>query len=122
MKKTLLITSIGCLLSFTVLSQAKPFYTQYILNNYILNPAITGIENYTDVKASYRNQWAGITGAPVTTYLTIHAPLGKRDFRTGANSFAVPGQNPAGPKAWDEYAVSQPHHGIGLTAINDKTG
>ncbi|HRI26371.1 MAG TPA: type IX secretion system membrane protein PorP/SprF, partial [Ferruginibacter sp.] len=49
-------------------------------------------------------------------------PLGKKDFRTGATSYEMGGSNPAGPKAWDEYAVSQPHHGIGLTAINDKTG
>ena len=41
-------------------AQQKPGYTQYILNNYIINPAITGIENYTDVKMSYRNQWTGI--------------------------------------------------------------
>lgn len=122
MKKILLITTFLCTAGLAAFPQAKPFYTQYILNNYILNPAITGIENYTDVKLSYRNQWAGINGAPVTAYFSIHGPLGKRDFRTGANSFAMPGQNPAGPKAWDEYAVSQPHHGIGLTAINDKTG
>ncbi len=122
MKKNFLITAICCLISIASMCQAKPFYTQYILNNYILNPAITGIENYTDVKLSYRNQWAGIDGAPVTTYFSIHGPLGKRDLRTNATSFQVPGDNPAGPKAWNEYAVSQSHHGIGLTAINDKAG
>ena len=31
-------------------AQQKPHYTQYILNQYILNPALTGIENYTDIK------------------------------------------------------------------------
>jgi type IX secretion system PorP/SprF family membrane protein len=117
-----LITTFGCLISFTAFSQAKPFYTQYILNNYILNPGITGIENYTDVKLSYRNQWSGINGAPVTTYFSIHGPIGKKDFRTSTTSYQMPGENPAGPKAWDEYAVSLPHHGIGFTAINDKAG
>lgn len=122
MKKIFYITVVACITGFAAFGQAKPFYTQYVLNNYILNPAITGIENYTDVKLSYRNQWAGINGAPVTAYFSIHGPLGKRDLRTNATSFQVPGENPAGPKAWDEYAVSQPHHGIGLTAINDKAG
>ena len=122
MKKFFLLAITCNLAVFTAFSQAKPFYTQYILNNFILNPAVAGIENYTDVKLSYRNQWAGISGAPVTTYLSIHGPLGKGYFRTNANSFQVPGENPAGPKAWDEYAVSKPHHGIGLTAINDKAG
>ena len=122
MKKIFLITVVCILTSSIAFAQAKPFYTQYILNNYILNPGITGIENYTDVKLSYRNQWAGINGAPVTTYLSIHGPLGKKDTRTSATSFQVPGENPGGPKAWDDYAVSPAHHGIGLQAINDKAG
>ena len=57
--------------------QQKPHYTQYILNQYIINPAITGIENYADVKLSHRHQWVGMQDAPVTTYFTIHGALGK---------------------------------------------
>ena len=52
MKKYFLITAIGCFITITGFTQAKPYYTQYILNNYILNPGVTGIENYTDVKLS----------------------------------------------------------------------
>ena len=122
MKKILLILFISIFSTITAFSQAKPFYTQYILNNYILNPGLTGIENYTDVKLSYRNQWAGIEGAPVTTYFSIHGPLNKKDLRTSVTSFEIPGENPRGKKYWDEYAVSPPHHGIGLQAINDKAG
>ena len=102
--------------------QAKPSYTQYVLNNYILNPAVTGIENYTDVKLSSRNQWTGINGAPVTSYFSIHAPLGKKDLRTSATSFAVPGNNPRGQQYWEEYTAPEPHHGIGMIALNDKAG
>ena len=65
MKKIVLIAVVCCFIGNTAFSQAKPYYTQYILNNYILNPGITGIENYTDVKLSYRNQWAGINGDSV---------------------------------------------------------
>src|SRR5574339_1065151 len=78
------------------LSQQKPHYTQYILNQYVINPAITGIENYVDVKLSHRHQWVGIQDAPVTTYLTIHSAIGKKDFRTSATSYRVPGENPRG--------------------------
>ena len=102
--------------------QAKPSYTQYVLNNYILNPAVTGIENYTDVKLSSRNQWTGINGAPVTSYFSIHAPLGKKDLRTSATSFAVPGNNPRGQQYWEDYTAPEPHHGIGMIALNDKAG
>jgi len=103
-------------------SQAKPSYTQYVLNNYILNPAITGIENYTDAKISYRNQWTGITGAPVTAYVTIHGPIGKSDTRTTATSFDMKGINPRGKDYWAQYTAPPAHHGIGLTFLNDKAG
>src|SRR5687767_3375275 len=89
--------------SITVSAQQKPYYTQYILNNYILNPAISGIENYTDLKLSYRNQWTGIDGSPVTTYLSVHSPIGKKDYRTTATSFEIPGENPRGRSYWEEY-------------------
>ncbi len=44
-------------------AQQQPYYTQYILNNFILNPALAGIENYWDFKVSYRNQWVGLQGS-----------------------------------------------------------
>lgn len=59
-------------------AQQQPHYTQYVINNYILNPALAGIENYTDVKIGHRQQWTGITDAPVTTYVTVHMPIGKK--------------------------------------------
>jgi type IX secretion system PorP/SprF family membrane protein len=103
-------------------AQQQPHYTQYVINNYILNPALTGIENYTDVKIAHRHQWTGIKDAPVTTYFTIHAPLGKQDDRTTATSFDMPGENPRGRNYWQDYTSAAPHHGIGFKVINDRTG
>jgi len=105
-----------------VTAQQKPHYTQYILNQYIVNPALTGIENYVDVKLSHRHQWVGLQDAPVTTYFTIHGPIGKSDYNTTATSQSVPGENPRGKNYWQEYVPSKPHHGIGLQVINDRTG
>ena len=105
-----------------VSGQQRPHYTQYILNNYILNPALSGIENYTDVKISSRDQWVGLNGAPKTTYFSIQAPIGKGDYRTSSTSFEVPGQNPRGKYYWENYTAAEPHHGIGMTIVNDKTG
>lgn len=115
----LLISCLGCI---AVMGQAKPAYTQYILNNYILNPALSGIENYTDVKLSYRKQWAGINGAPVTSYLSMHGPIGKSDYRTTATSFEVPGENPRGRSYTEQYMAPSPHKGWGFTALNDRAG
>lgn len=104
-------------------AQQRPIYTQYTLNNFIINPAVAGIENYTDVKISHRNQWVGIDGAPVTTYITIHAPWKRSDYaRENANSFRTPGENPRGKAYWQDYTSAEPHSGIGLTIVNDRTG
>lgn len=113
------------LLLFTVkgMGQNYPHYTQYIINNYILNPALSGIENYTDVKISHRHQWLGFTGNPRATYLTIHGPIGKKDYRTdNITSFRVPGENPRGRNYWEEYTAAAPHHGVGLTVQDMKAG
>ncbi len=122
MKRFFILMTAGVTISLGTLGQAKPYYTQYILNNYILNPAVTGIENYTDLKISYRNQWAGINGSPVTTYMSIHGPIGKSDYRTSATSFEVPGENPRGRSYWEDYTAPLPHKGIGGIILNDKVG
>lgn len=121
MKKRFL--TLVCLCSCVIaIAQQRPQYTQYILNNYILNPALSGIENYTDVKISARDQWVGLTGAPQTAYLTIQGPIGKKDYRTNATSYDVPGENPRGKAYWESYTAAEPHHGIGLIIVNDRTG
>ena len=122
MKKYLIILIILFQLFQELHAQQRPHYSQYILNNYILNPALSGIENYTDVKLSARDQWVGLNGAPQTFYLSMHAPIGKKDFKSSATSYQVPGQNPRGSSYWESYNASEPHHGIGLTIVNDKTG
>jgi len=103
-------------------AQQKPHYTQYILNQYIINPALTGIENYIDVKVSHRHQWVGLQDAPITSYVSIHGAIGKKDYRTSPTSFRVPGENPRGTAYWEDYTAAEPHHGIGLQMINDRTG
>jgi len=112
----------GCT-NLTVLKGTKPLPSK---SNYVDvdRPArsITGIENYTDVKLSYRNQWAGINGAPVTLYVSAHGQIGKTDDRTTATSFQMSGENPRGKAYWQEYTAAAPHHGIGMVIMNDKTG
>lgn len=119
MKKRLVIF----LLVFNVAyAQQRPHYSQYIMNNYIVNPAISGIENYVDVKLSNRNQWIGIDGAPRTFYATIHGPIGKKDYRGSATSFDMKGENPRGREYWANYTSAEPHHGLGFTVVNYATG
>jgi len=123
MKRAFLFAFCTCYTIATAFAQQLPHYTQYVLNNYIINPAVAGIENYTDVKISHRHQWVGIDGAPVTTYLTIHGPLKKADYeRETATGFHASGENPRGKAYWLEYEKAEPHAGVGLTILNDRAG
>lgn len=121
MKKNLLfILMIGC---SSAMAQQLPQYTQYVFNNYLLNPAVTGIENYTDVKLGHRNQWTGLEGAPVTSYLSVNAPLGRNYIEGDATSFsALNGINPSSRLYTHNYQAAEPHHGIGAMVITDKAG
>jgi type IX secretion system PorP/SprF family membrane protein len=123
MKTRLLIVSIFTFFTVSTFAQQRPHYTQYILNEFIINPAVAGIENYTDVKFSHRHQWVGLQDAPVTTYFTIQGPLKKSDYdRETATSFHASGENPRGRAYWQDYSRAEPHGGIGFTMINDRTG
>jgi len=123
MKRKILCFVVVCCIGIASYGQQLPHYTQYVLNGFILNPALAGIENYTDVKISHRHQWVGIDGAPVTTYLTIQGPLKKSDYeRETATGFHASGENPRGKAYWQEYTKAEPHAGIGLTVLNDRTG
>jgi len=122
MKKKIIVSTVFAFAGISCYTQQRPQYTQYILNNYILNPALSGIENYIDVKISARDQWVGLNGAPQTFYLTAHGPIGKKDYKTTATSYSMHGQNPRGQSYWQNYTASEPHHGIGFAMINDKTG
>src|SRR5205823_11297842 len=105
MKRILLLGCLACRL-LTASAQQKPHYTQYILNNYIINPALAGIENYTDIKLSHRHQWVGIQDAPVTTYFTVSAPIGKKDDRETPTSYHMDNQNPRGRQYWQDYEAA----------------
>ncbi|RZM13424.1 MAG: type IX secretion system membrane protein PorP/SprF [Pedobacter sp.] len=122
MKKHFLLMGLVLVVAEFASAQQRSHYTQYILNNYVLNPALSGIENYTDVKLSVRDQWVGLNGAPRTVYATIHGPIGKKDYKTSATSFNIPGENPRGNSYWESYTASEPHHGVGLSIVNDRTG
>lgn len=104
-------------------SQQKPQYTQYIFNQYLLNPALSGIENYVDFKAGYRKQWAGINDAPQTSFVSAHWALGDNQLWSNAlTSFPEETGDPMDRNYMQNYMSSPSHHGVGVTAVLDKTG
>jgi type IX secretion system PorP/SprF family membrane protein len=123
MKRILLLLIVLVVSIHWASAQQKPQYTQYVFNNLLLNPAVTGIENYTDIKAGYRSQWTGLQGAPVTSYLTLSAPLGDNFINGDATAFpAEGGENPSSRLYTQNYMAAEPHHGIGFTLVSDQAG
>ncbi|MCJ8165347.1 type IX secretion system membrane protein PorP/SprF [Pontibacter sp. E15-1] len=121
MKLPLPLLLVFCL-PMLVRGQQKPQYSQYAINNYLLNPAIAGIEAYADVKVGNRSQMSGIEGEPTTFYLSAHAPIGytSRGGQGHANrsSPAFGGGN-KGVRISQQF---RPHHGIGILAVHDRFG
>ncbi|WP_116524987.1 PorP/SprF family type IX secretion system membrane protein [Seonamhaeicola aphaedonensis] len=59
----------------TLTAQQNPQFSQYLQNPFVINPAMTGVENYVDINIAYRNQWTGFNGAPKTATLSINGAL-----------------------------------------------
>ncbi len=57
------------------LGQQVPVFSQHFVNPYLYNPAFAGIDGAFSVFLTYRDQWVGIEGSPVTANLSFHMPL-----------------------------------------------
>lgn len=64
-----------------LLAQQDAQYTQYMYNTNTINPAYAGSQESITGTLLYRNQWAGLDGAPKTLNFTVHSQLGRK---TGA--------------------------------------
>ncbi len=71
----------------TIQAQQLPQYTQYMLNEMAINPAVAGKDNYADIRSNNRYQWMGITDAPRTYMLTLHSPLKNRHMGLGTHIY-----------------------------------
>jgi type IX secretion system PorP/SprF family membrane protein len=104
-------------------AQQRPYYTQYILNPYVTNPALAGIENYWDLKLSYRSQWSGVPGAPQTVYFTAHGPMHLLIEANKASS--APKQQGIKNASRNKMVPRKkllPHSGFGFSLVTDKAG
>ena len=78
MKKLLYI--IIFLVGFLVEASAQqvPLYSQYMLNGFLLNPAVAGSEGYTAINLTAREQWIGMEHAPGTYALSFQTRILKK--------------------------------------------
>lgn len=86
--------------------QQRPHYSQYLQNQFLLNPALAGTSEYYDLRVGYRSQWQGIQDAPETFFMSGHMFLGRH----------------IGPYAGHSAYENRWFQGVGLLAVQDATG
>jgi type IX secretion system PorP/SprF family membrane protein len=78
MQRIRLILAIVFMLPLCASAQQFPFYSQYIYNPYVINPAFVASGRQFEVNATYRRQWANIEDGPKTLQFDIQYPFNPR--------------------------------------------
>ena len=85
MKKLIIIVLMLCGMAGAKAQQLEQ-WTQFYANEYMVNPALAGIDKYFHAKALYRDQWVGIQDSPRTYYLSLHGPIIREKMGVGGRS------------------------------------
>ena len=105
MKKNFIII----LVCFSALTKAQqlPMYSQYISNDFVLNPAVAGSKPYFPLQINSRTQWSGLGKiAPKTNTLSYHMPLAYESIGIGA----IVMQDETGPYSQIGLTLSFAYH------------
>ena len=69
--------------SGNLFGQQLPHYTQYMFNDFVINPAIAGVHNHYQIRTNHRFQWVGLTDPPLTNSIAFYGPNEKLDMGYG---------------------------------------
>ena len=88
-------------------TQQQEQFSMYMENNFLVNPAEGGTEEFIDLKMGYRTQWVDFdnttSGHPQNVYVSGHAPIGKHESK-------------------DPNVEQRAFHGLGGAVISDRIG
>jgi type IX secretion system PorP/SprF family membrane protein len=112
MRIYIVLTAVSILLTAKGLSQQLPLYSQYMMNKFLLNPAVAGSEGYTAFNLTAREQWIGFKDSPKTHALTAQTRVLK-------NSFVAKGTSVRRKK---KSTSRSGRIGLGGYVFNDHTG
>ncbi len=104
MKRIILISFL--VFSGTLFAQQLPHFSQYYLNDYLINPAVAGTRPYFEGKSAHRYQWEGITDAPRTYTLSAHGPTKNQKMGLGGYLFT----DHVGPTRRTGFNLSYAYH------------
>ncbi|MEC7864211.1 MAG: type IX secretion system membrane protein PorP/SprF [Bacteroidota bacterium] len=70
-------------LGISIFAQQEPLFTQYYVNDMVINPAVSGSKTYNPLTIQTRQQWLGFEGAPLTSNVSYHGALNNRSAMGG---------------------------------------
>jgi type IX secretion system PorP/SprF family membrane protein len=87
-------------------AQQLPHYSNYMLNDYPMNPAVGGSDPYFEGLSNNRYQWIGITDAPRTYMLSVNGPTKNQKMGMGGLLFT----DIVGPTRRTGFYLSYAYH------------
>ncbi len=107
---------IGLLFGLGFLSQINaqqvPLYSQYMLNGFLINPAVAGSEGYTAVNLTAREQWIGFQDAPGTYALSYQTRVLRKSYISKSSSV----------RKRQRYSSRSGKVGVGGYVFSDRNG
>ena len=117
MKKIQLVFAFA-MTSLIGVSQQMPQYSQYLRNQFMVNPAAAGVYDFADFTVSGRWQWVGFENSPKTAYASGTFVLGKKRtevYNPGLRTSMGPFRNP-------EIKTGTLKHAFGGQMVADQYG
>ena len=93
-------------------AQQVPLYSQYVLNGFLLNPAVAGSEGYTAVNLTAREQWIGFNNGPGTYALSFQTRILKKSYISRGSSV----------RKRQQHGSRGGNVGVGGYIFNDRNG
>ncbi|MFO7932466.1 MAG: type IX secretion system membrane protein PorP/SprF [Bacteroidales bacterium] len=74
---------VACTGSAGLMGQQMPHYTQYMFNDFVINPAIAGVHDHYQIRTNHRFQWVGLVDPPLTNSIAFYGPHERMDMGYG---------------------------------------
>lgn len=93
-------------------AQQVPLYSQYMLNGFLINPAVAGSEGYSALNLTAREQWIGLQNSPSTYALSYQTRVLRKSYISKSSSI----------RKRQRYSSRSGKVGIGGHIYSDRNG
>jgi type IX secretion system PorP/SprF family membrane protein len=122
MRKYITITAFLSTFCAIGIAQQTPVYSQYVLNEFIINPSVAGVDGMTTINVSGRRQWLGWEFGPETYSASISTRILKSNQvivdRTQISNRSRLKRNSSGKVGLGAAVISDKNGAINKTGLN----